>query len=688
MIEQFFSRIKTKWLIVIILVFTVLFFLPVFWFDFLSNYDDESLILQNMVIRDLSLKGVFYMFSSFVYGLYHPLVTLSFAVDYFLYGLNPAGYHFTNILIHAVNCILIFYVLRNLFPDARGISFFISLVFIFHPLHVESVVWVSGRKDLLYVLFYLLGLLYYVKFNNTKHILYYFISLGMFLMSLFSKSAAVSFPLAILVIYFIQKERIISRLNILRLAPFFALSLLFGIINIKAQQSDDFIRDISGIYNIFNRVVLVLFSFYYYIQSAIFPLFLSPKHFYPELVNGFLPAYMYIAVFVMALLLLTLYLKGKLNRMIVAGILFYFVSIFFMLKFIPTGNDFVSDRYAYLAVTGIFFPLFLIKKNIRMYLILGSLLLVFYCMISFSYMFNWKNSVSAWTKVLEFYPKSYLAYNERGQAYFNDKNLEKAVEDLQISIQLKPSKLAYMNLGLVFQQQNKQEKAIHNFWQAQKMDSSDVLPFIYSSKSYFNINEFNKAEIQLLKALKMEPENVQINNNLGIVLATIGEYNKAGTYFSKVLTNDPYHYDAYLNLIKLQMQVGNYKRAMDVVESGLRYFKNDIELLKLQAEIFAKTEDTEKGINILTYLSQVDEENKNKHLFKISNIYIHSNEWVKALNILKILHRNDAKNQSVMVNIGNCYFKLNRIDSACYYWNLAYKSGLERMYPIIKQNCK
>ncbi len=478
MIEQYFSGIKTKWLILILFVLTFIVFSPALWFNFLLNYDDDALIIENMVIRSLSWNGLYHMFSTFVYGLYHPLVTLSFAVDYFLFGLNPFGYHLTNITLHAINCILVFYFLMNLFPGSRGVSFFISILFAIHPLHIESVAWISGRKDLLYVLFYLLGLLTYLNYCKTKSVIMYSFTIMLFIFSLFSKSAAVSFPLVMLVINYIRNDKIFSWPNIFRVIPFFLLSFIFGIINIYAQQSDNFIRDISGIYSIFNRIILVLYSLVYYIQISLFPFTLCPKHFYPEITDGWLPNYMYIMVFTILPIILYFNIRKRLNRIVIAGLVFYLVTIFFMLKIIPTGNDFVSDRYAYLAIIGVFFPLFLIKKFKKVLFFLGISLISINCYYFYSYIFYWKDSVQVWTKVLQEYPDNFLAFNERGQAFLYEKNYSKAIEDLNKSLKISPSTLAYMNLGLTYSQLNNPHEAINFFLKAQKIDSSNNI-YIY-----------------------------------------------------------------------------------------------------------------------------------------------------------------------------------------------------------------
>lgn len=118
------------------------------------------------------------------------------------------------------------------------------------------------------------------------------------------------------------------------------------------------------------------------------------------------------------------------------------------------------------------------------------------------------------------------------------------------------------------------------------------------------------------------------------------------------------------------------------------YFKNDFEILKIQAEIYLKLEDYEKCIHVYNKLCQIDKHNKQRYLFRISNVYIKTNNWNAALGILLELHKEKGDNPNVSVNIGNCYYKLNEPDSACYYWKKAFSLGLINVKPVIEQNCK
>ena len=149
--------IQHRHLTLFIIVCSVIAFIPLLKNGFVA-WDDMDYVVNNPLIQIISFTNIRYIFSNYFLGNYHPFALLSLAIDYQLFGLNPAGYHFHNFLLHLINSILIYYLFYQLFKG-KIIAFFVAFLFCIHPLHVESVAWISERKDLLYVFYYLLSLL-------------------------------------------------------------------------------------------------------------------------------------------------------------------------------------------------------------------------------------------------------------------------------------------------------------------------------------------------------------------------------------------------------------------------------------------------------------------------------------------------------------------------------------------------
>src|ERR1043165_1538299 len=221
---------KQKYFIPLFIIVLISFiaFLPVFHNGFV-NLDDDKYIRDNPMLAVFNLKEIF---SRYVEGNYHPLTMLTYSIEYQLFGLNAQGYHAVNLLLHLLNVILVFYAILYL-SNKTEIALVASLLFGIHPLHVESVAWASELKDLLYTFFFLASYICYLRYIKEPKSKFYFYCLLLFLLSLLSKAMAVSLPLILLLTdYF--KGRKLNVKTWLEKIPFFALSILFGIIAILA----------------------------------------------------------------------------------------------------------------------------------------------------------------------------------------------------------------------------------------------------------------------------------------------------------------------------------------------------------------------------------------------------------------------------------------------------------------------
>lgn len=181
--------------LLVVLIITLLVFVNSLTPNFV-DLDDPSYIINNPFIKSLSLKSIATIFTSFYNANYHPLTTLSYAIEFKIFGLKATGYHFTNILIHLINTALVFLLILKI-AKRKEIAIICALFFGIHPMHVESVAWISEQKDLLYSMFYLGALYYYyeyIQYNLTKK---YLVVILLFTLSLLSKSAAITLPLVL-----------------------------------------------------------------------------------------------------------------------------------------------------------------------------------------------------------------------------------------------------------------------------------------------------------------------------------------------------------------------------------------------------------------------------------------------------------------------------------------------------------
>src|SRR5688572_978865 len=201
------------------------------------NLDDSGYIKDNPDIKSLSAKNIAAIFSSFYNANYHPFTTLSYAIEYNLFGLNAKPYHFVNLFLHLLNIFMVFRLIKKVSGKVQ-VALIVALFFAIHPMHVESVAWISERKDLLYSFFFICGLSTYYEYTHAKadrNKLYVYTIL-LFLCSLLSKSAAITFPIMLLIFdYYFQRSW--KAKVLVEKIPFFLLSLIFGVVNIFSQKS-------------------------------------------------------------------------------------------------------------------------------------------------------------------------------------------------------------------------------------------------------------------------------------------------------------------------------------------------------------------------------------------------------------------------------------------------------------------
>lgn len=358
---------------------------------------------------------------------YVPLTALSFFVEKKILGLTAFGSHFINLILHILVCVLVYRVSRRMGVSFPG-AYITAVIFALHPIHVESVAWVSERKDVLYSIFYLAAILSYFDYSRTKKTSYYFSSFLFMILSLFSKSMALSLPLILLLIDHYSGRRI----NFVVLAekiPFFiAASLISGITYLMNAR--------PSIFHFPESILLWIWSGWFYIQKFFFPASLIPLYDRPFPVSLLTPGYFQAIVASFILLLLLLIIKNKWLRF---GVLFYILSIFFLWRFDVYDNTIVADRFMYLPSLGFCLMFgasfdFLVKKDSAVRyctVIIAAGLIALFLSLTSVQASHWKNAWTLWTWVLEHRPGLYYAHFNRAYAVQDDEYYPHVKDDFE-----------------------------------------------------------------------------------------------------------------------------------------------------------------------------------------------------------------------------------------------------------------
>jgi tetratricopeptide (TPR) repeat protein len=535
-------------LLTLVLIITFVAFSPCLKNRFV-NWDDDLYVTKNTVIQSFSFHSVKQIFTSFFVSNYQPLTMLSYLFEYRFFKLAPFGYHLTSLILHLLNCLLVFWLIYIL-TQRISISSITTLLFGLHPLHVESVAWISERKDLLYTLFFLAAIICYCYYLRTRKIgKYYYFALALFTLSLLSKAMAVILPFILLNIdYFICRER--DRNTLIDKIPFFILSFIFGVIAVIGQYVSGAIRGGNGT-NLFNKVATANYSIMFYLNKTFMPIKLSclyPRmdiHFTPELLM--LPS-------IYIILCITILFFGAYKKKIIFSNAFFLISILPVLQFIPIGETIVADRYMYLPSIGIFYlvaeGLVWLYKDIAKYRrVIKIIVLTFLaCVISILVLLTrerckvWKDSLTLWNDVIDKYPNSIMAYNNRGIAFSSKKEYDKAISDFNHVIGFVSDidrKTIHLYLIGLYRAIGKNEEAMESYNKIKAIDAGLFRQYYESGSKYKEAGKNNEAIVLYRMALELDPNNLALNNELGITYIFVGRFKEAIALFKKVLEINP-----------------------------------------------------------------------------------------------------------------------------------------------------
>ena len=340
------ANTNTYWMIGVALLFTLIAYIPSFTADFVS-WDDGDYVTSNTMIRSFSNFNDF--FTTPVQGNYHPLTMMSLALNYAISGDNAWSYHVLNVLLHLLNVFLVYLFIMALSKGNSIIAFTVAMLFGVHPMHVESVAWVAERKDVLYSFFFLLGMIYYLKYLDKISRESYFIILGLFVLSLASKPAAIVFPGVLFAIDF-YRQRKFSMMLILEKIPFILLSGIFIFLAVHGQTKVGAV-DTANVFGMGNRIFFATYAYMMYFIKMILPLNLAPLYPFPA-INLPLPVTYFISpIFIIATAVLC-YFTWKKDREITFGFGFFLINLLLILQLKIVGSAIIADRYTYIPYIG------------------------------------------------------------------------------------------------------------------------------------------------------------------------------------------------------------------------------------------------------------------------------------------------------------------------------------------------
>jgi hypothetical protein len=500
--------------------------LLVFWqvrnFDFV-NYDDDFYVYANQHITSgLTFDNIKWALTSGQAVNWHPLTWLSLMFDCQLFGANAAGrMHLVNLFLHLVNILLLFTVLKKM-TGALWPSAFVAAAFALHPMHVESVAWITERKDVLSTLFWLLTMLAYVRYVKQPGAARYLLVLLIFALGLMAKPMLVTLPFILLLLDYWPLERKISwrllvsagRLTAEKI-PFIILSTVSSIITFFVQRSGGAVSDMD-IFSLNNRIANAFLSYARYIGKMFWPQNLAV--FYPF--DAARIPFWQIAICALLLLGISVFVVylGRNQKYLLAGWFWFVVTLIPVIGIIQVGQQGYADRYTYIPYIGLFIMIAwglpqLLSKWLHQKIVLGVLMVVVLTSLgicAYRQTSYWKNSDILFSHALAVTQNNYIAYNNLGVAYSGRSRWTEAIDVYNQAIRIKPDfEGAYLNLGVAYSGLGRWQVAIEAYKQAIRISPDFEDAHYKLGVAYFVVGDKNSAmaELDILKSLNSKFAN-------------------------------------------------------------------------------------------------------------------------------------------------------------------------------------
>lgn len=526
-------------LVCFIVIATGLIYIPSLNGEFLS-YDDTENVVNNPIIQQLSFVTLPRFFSKSNLYMYTPVTFISYAIDYKLYGLNPFYFKLTNLLLHLFNIILVYLVSLQILKKQNP-AILLTALFAVHPMNVDSIAWISSRSNLLSMLFFLLAILFYMRYIQKSNATFLLLSILSFILSVLSKSPGIMLPLTLLLIDWLQKRKGMVRL-ILEKMPYIIIGLLVGLVTIYFRSDTGNTQTISA-YTIPDHIVMTCSSILCYIFRAIAPVHLSEVYSYPVKSGGFLPFWYYLAPIVLILAGLAIWRIKTLKRELIFGICFFLVNII-LTQLILLEDGYMANRYAYLPYVGIYFIMVIVydyyslrSHKVKIYL---SVTVIFLLLVSgflcFQRSLVWTNTISLFNHVIRQAPDAAFAYNNRGIAKYTGNDYDGALADYNHAINLNPKYAgAFYNRGIIFSAVREYEKAMADYTKAVELNPKFASS--YAARGILEMDIFKNDSLALLdynKAIEINPAFGMAYYNRGILELRLNDPTNACRDFWKV----------------------------------------------------------------------------------------------------------------------------------------------------------
>ncbi|MDD5449982.1 MAG: tetratricopeptide repeat protein [Candidatus Omnitrophica bacterium] len=544
--------------------------------------DDEFIVKDNIFIKNWSNSLKVFTTDNVInpgegvtrkYVLYRPMQMLTYMMDYSLFGRDAAGYHLTNILLHILAVLCLYWFISILFADPPLLAFFTSILFLVHPLHTEVVTYISTRSDSLGLLFVLLCLIFYLKQIHVKSVAIYFLTLLSYVLALLSRENSLILCALLLLYHYAFKKKILipQFFSILGIS---SLYILFRTVVLKISIANPAYGTVIA-----ERLPGMFVAITNYIRLLLLPFGLHME--YGDKMFSFSHPQSILGITILSSLLIYGFSQRTKQRLIFFSVFWFFIALIPVSNIYPL-NAYMSENWLYLPSIGFFLILGWVLSSL--YKIKGSRLpavlfitglLALYSYLTIRQNTYWKTPRTLYERTLKYAPDSSLACNNLGMIYRNLGKKEEAISLYKKAITANPGYLeAYLNLGVIYGDSGRYEEAIAMYEKAIELNPNCIDAYYNIGRAYNSLGKYTDAVTQFKKALEINPGFEQIYNNLAFSCSALGKTEEAIGWLKKALEIKQDSASTYNNLGNIYNSIGRYQEAVPLLKKAIALNSN------------------------------------------------------------------------------------------------------------------
>ena len=587
------GRHLTVGLCIALAVVTLLTYCRSFDFDFIQ-FDDPDYVIENRhVLTGLNLNGMRWAFTTFHSGNWHPLTWLSLQLDTSLIGPKPGSYHATNVYLHIANTVLLFLVLSSM-TGAIWRSAMVAALFALHPLRVESVAWISERKDVLSTLFWILTLAAYVAYIRNRSLGRYLLVILAFTLGLMAKPMLVTLPCVLLLLDYWPLGRVpwgptpanqalapggrtvplpVSRL-VLEKLPLLAIAVGSSIVTFQAQRRLA-VRTFEE-FSLHVRVANALVAYATYLWQMLFPKDLAVFYPHPGAHISMLQAVA--AGFLLTVVTGIVLWYGRQRPYLAVGWFWYLGTLVPVIGLVQVGRQAMADRYTYVPLIGCFLMLVwgcaelaVARKWSRPSLFLaGGAALSACCTLTWIQLGYWQDDYSIWKHTVDATQRNAEAQTRLADSLARGDLFKESEVEYHKALEIDPNfTLAHLGLGNALTRSNRLEEALTEYRSAIDLEPNSALLHYNFANTLVYSGFLAEAEAEFRRAIEVEAKQASPHLSLGMELRLTGRRREAVDEFRKALVLDPDLLDARITLCDTLVELGEWDQAEHEVNQAL-----------------------------------------------------------------------------------------------------------------------